>query len=52
MPHAQGPRGEGKDDTVASEERIAKIRIKNRRKMYLDRNPSYFTAPDLELLGA
>ncbi|TVY59457.1 hypothetical protein LCER1_G000016 [Lachnellula cervina] len=26
------------------------IRIKNRRKLYLDRNPSYFTSPDLELL--
>jgi len=28
-----------------------RIRIKNRRKMYLDRHPSYFNAPDLELAG-
>jgi len=25
------------------------LRIKNRRQMYLERNPSYFTSPDLEL---
>lgn len=35
-----------------SEDRTARIRVKNRRKMYLDRNPSYFTSPDLELSGA
>ncbi|KAH8590749.1 coiled-coil domain-containing protein-domain-containing protein [Bisporella sp. PMI_857] len=33
----------------ASKERTERIRIKNRRKMYLDRHPSYFTSPDLEL---
>ncbi|KAI9046899.1 hypothetical protein LZ554_008977 [Drepanopeziza brunnea f. sp. 'monogermtubi'] len=32
-----------------SEESLQKIRIKNRRKLYLDRHPSYFTSPDLEL---
>jgi len=35
-----------------SEARIERIRVKNRRKLYLDRNPSYFTSPDLELAGA
>jgi hypothetical protein len=32
--------------------RSEKIRVKNRRKLYLDRHPSYFTSPDLELSGA
>ncbi|EPE35049.1 hypothetical protein GLAREA_10744 [Glarea lozoyensis ATCC 20868] len=27
------------------------LRIKNRRNLYLDRNPSYLTSPDLELLA-
>jgi len=35
-----------------SEERAERIRVKNRRRLYLDRNPSYFTSPDLELAGA
>ncbi|TAQ84515.1 hypothetical protein B7494_g7150 [Chlorociboria aeruginascens] len=30
-------------------ERTARIRTKNRRQMYLDRHPLYFTSPDLEL---
>jgi len=46
------PGSPGKDGTTESAERIARIRIKNRRKMYLDRHPSYFTSPDLELSGA
>jgi hypothetical protein len=46
------PGSPGKDNTAESAERIAQIRIKNRRKMYLDRHPSYFTSPDLELSGA
>jgi hypothetical protein len=33
------------------EKRTARIRVKNRRKVYLDRHPSYFTSPDLELSG-
>ncbi|PBP23499.1 hypothetical protein BUE80_DR005620 [Diplocarpon rosae] len=32
-----------------SSERLQKLRVKNRRKLYLDRHPSYFTSPDLEL---
>jgi hypothetical protein len=32
-------------------ERRARIRVKNRRKMFLDHNPAYFTSPDLELAG-
>jgi len=32
-----------------SQERAQRIRIKNRRKLYLDRHPSYFASPDLEL---
>lgn len=32
-------------------QRASRIRIKNRRQMYLDRHPSYFDAPDLELAG-
>jgi hypothetical protein len=52
MPHVQEPQVEAGGNTVESAERTARIRIKNRRKMYLDRHPSYFTAPDLELSGA
>lgn len=40
-PHARSP----------SQERAQRIRIKNRRKLYLDRHPSYFASPDLELAG-
>lgn len=29
-----------------------RIRIKNRRKVYLDRHPDYFKSPELELAGA
>jgi hypothetical protein len=32
------------------DERAARIRVKNRRKMYLDRHPEYFS-PSLELAG-
>jgi hypothetical protein len=37
--------------SAMEEERRQNIRVKNRRKLYLDRHPSYFTAPDLELAG-
>jgi len=47
MPHMQEPQDE--QEKALSQERTEKIRVKNRRKMYLDRNPSYFTSPDLEL---
>jgi hypothetical protein len=33
------------------EQRAEHIRIKNRRKLYLDQHPSYFKSPDLELAG-
>jgi hypothetical protein len=33
------------------QERTGRIRIKNRRKSYLDQHPSYFNSPDLELAG-
>jgi hypothetical protein len=54
------PMGKGRDDAISprKSEYTSKeaqhanhIRIKNRRKMYLDRHPSYFDAPDLELAG-
>jgi hypothetical protein len=34
----------------AGDGRAARIRVKNRRKMYLDRHPEYFS-PSLELAG-
>lgn len=30
---------------------LARIRVKNRRKRYLDIHPEYFTSPALELAG-
>ena len=35
----------------ADKKREQKIRIKNRRRMYLDSHPEYFENPDLELAG-
>ncbi|KFY40616.1 hypothetical protein V494_03416 [Pseudogymnoascus sp. VKM F-4513 (FW-928)] len=32
------------------DERKQRIRVKNRRKMYLDTHPSYFDSPDLEIV--
>jgi hypothetical protein len=52
MPLIVEPEGEAKQDSPESLQRTARIRIKNRRKMYLDQHPSYFTSPDLELAGA
>jgi hypothetical protein len=52
MPLIQEPQEKNQDDSHSLEERTARIRVKNRRKMYLDRHPSYFTSPDLELAGA
>jgi hypothetical protein len=41
-----------KAESISKEaQHTSRIRIKNRRKMYLDRHPSYFDAPDLELAG-
>ena len=52
MPLIQEPQSDPKEELAEDAERTARIRVKNRRKMYLDRHPSYFTSPDLELLGA
>lgn len=42
----------GKAESTSKEaQHTSRIRIKNRRTMYLDRHPSYFDAPDLELAG-
>ncbi|KUJ09244.1 uncharacterized protein LY89DRAFT_281505 [Mollisia scopiformis] len=49
MPHIQDPNTMPEEDPQVAVERRNKIRIKNRRKLYLDRHPSYFTSPDLEL---
>ncbi|PBP16385.1 hypothetical protein BUE80_DR012911 [Diplocarpon rosae] len=65
MPHSQSPeqatekalasfapsRSEVSTVRSQSSERLQKLRVKNRRKLYLDRHPSYFTSPDLELAG-
>lgn len=51
MPHKESE-PDDPQSAAQSSERAARIRVKNRRKMYLDRHPSYFTAPDLELAGA
>ena len=49
MPFIEEPRICAKQEAEAKNERV---RVKNRRKLYLDRNPSYFASPDLELSGA
>jgi len=49
MPHIEDTKPVPQEDPSSSEERRQKIRVKNRRKLYLDRHPSYFTSPDLEL---
>ena len=41
----------GDDDTSLASEKKDRIRVKNRRKMYLDSHPSYFESPDLEIVG-
>jgi hypothetical protein len=52
MPLIREPQVDAKQDQTAAAQNKEKIRIKNRRKMYLDRHPEYFTSPDLELSGA
>jgi hypothetical protein len=52
MPLMQEPQLEAKQDPTETAKRADRIRVKNRRKMYLDRHPEYFTSPDLELSGA
>jgi hypothetical protein len=49
-----GEKGKNANDAspaALDTERKARIRVKNRRKMYLDSHPSYFESPDLELAG-
>jgi len=47
----QSPTSKTKYLVETAEERTSRIRQKNRRQMYLERHPSYFTSPDLELGG-
>jgi hypothetical protein len=51
MSHIEDSQPTTLEGTYSSSERTSQIRIKNRRKLYLDRHPSYFTSPDLELAG-
>lgn len=39
------------DAPSTPDEKKERIRVKNRRKMYLDKHPSYFDSPDLEIVG-
>lgn len=39
------------DLSSTPDEKKQRIRVKNRRKMYLDTHPSYFDSPDLEIVG-
>lgn len=43
--------GKKAKSTPKEAQRTGRIRTKNRRKIYLDRHPSYFDAPNLELAG-
>ena len=52
MPLLQEAQVDAKQDATAVAQNRERIRIKNQRKMYLDRHPEYFTSPDLELSGA
>ncbi|RDW66801.1 hypothetical protein BP5796_09550 [Coleophoma crateriformis] len=48
MPHKEeSPLAD--QDVFEAEERAQRVRVKNRRKLYLDNHPSYFTNADLEL---
>jgi len=49
MPHIEDSHPIPQEEPSSISERTHQIRIKNRRKLYLDRHPSYFTSPDLEL---
>lgn len=51
MPHIQDANPVSGEDPEAAADRRQKIRVRNRRKSYLDRHPSYFSSPDLELTG-
>ncbi|KAK6580396.1 hypothetical protein PZA11_007418 [Diplocarpon coronariae] len=49
LPSSPAPLIEVSKVRSRSSERLQKLRVKNRRKLYLDRHPSYFASPDLEL---
>lgn len=49
MPHIEETSRNKQEDEAKASDRIAKIRVKNRRKMYLDQHPAYFTNAELEL---
>jgi hypothetical protein len=49
IPHK--PQGVDAPPSSLSDEKKQRIRVKNRRKMYLDTHPSYFDSPDLEIVG-
>ncbi|KAG9231825.1 coiled-coil domain-containing protein-domain-containing protein [Amylocarpus encephaloides] len=56
MPHMQSPPPQNRETSSPlfsshRQQTSPQIRIKNRRKIYLDRHPSYFTSPDLELIN-
>ncbi|KAH6674918.1 coiled-coil domain-containing protein-domain-containing protein [Halenospora varia] len=53
MPHMESPPPKPQQSSPSSSRTpqiSPQIQTKNRRKLYLDRHPSYFTSPDLELL--
>jgi len=49
MPLIQETHGKDQQNPSEDSQRLARIRIKNRRTVYLQRHPSYFASPDLEL---
>lgn len=49
MPHVESPQKDHQEDPQKATERRERIQIKNRRKLYLDQHPAYFTNADLEL---
>lgn len=51
MPHFPSKPHDSSDEHVDAVARDRRIRIKNRRKRYLDLHPDYFKEPHLELAG-
>ncbi|KAL3418896.1 coiled-coil domain-containing protein [Phlyctema vagabunda] len=49
MPHIVELQMELQEESFKDAERTEKLRVKNRRKLYLDGHPEYFTNADLEL---
>jgi len=49
MPHSLQLNGIVPEDGQLSAERLARVRVKNRRQTWLENNPSYFHSPELEL---